>query len=653
MSASLFERLCFLDIETTGLDPAVDAVLEIGLVFVERGELTTRKQWLIKSPRPVAAFITALTGLSGDEGAFESYAQVEPELRAAITGWTMVAHNAAFERSFLRDALATHQVLDSWAVAMVLFPELEGHSLDALVRWLGVGRAARHRALEDAEDTFRMLQALCARLDATDVARARLSAEQLDLADPDQRALAEFLGRVVASPPQVAAPPIVSRPAWAEAVRTALSRHAPSAFEIEQGDLLPAAWALAEEHAPAAVAVAPRTFRRESTTRAALARRPMCLTGLRAAVLQHPRGFGRAWATSWVGVTKTADRDALGGALRARDPALTELFDAALRCTCDAPKCPARRAEPDGVVLISHALALDWMERGRAHRVFLVEAERLPEAERARAQLAVWFDVLEQRGIDCLPAREALMTFPAGVVPLRQRLDGGWVRVRAAMENVAVQLRAQPVSHERARLLQALVDVMAPPGPGFETVVIEDTAAEGPARRSGIVRAPIRPHAQIARRLRANHALFSGERGGLRWTKQGAWVIPAADFAGRVEWATEPISLERLPLVLGGLGQPITLITSEPLEAIADACAKAGLSASLDAERPANVHLRRWRRDQPTKAERPCVFYGVREWRRAILSTDAPRTVLLSPLGIDGDAFARACRGLKITPLQA
>lgn len=652
MSASLFERLCFLDIETTGLDPSSDAVLEVGLVFVERGELTDRRQWLIKSPRPVAAFITALTGLSGDEGTFESFAQIEPELRAAIDGWTLVAHNAAFERSFLVDVLAKHRVLDSWAVAMLLFPELEGHSLDALVRWLGVGRAARHRALEDAEDTFHMLQALCARLSEADVTRAHEAAAQLDPTDPDQHALAEFLQRVSPHPVAPTEMPLGSLPAWVEPVRLALSRHGPSTFEIEQGDLLPAVWSLAEGAGAAAVAVAPRTFRREARSRPALARRPVCVQGLRAAVLQQPVGFGRAWVVSWLGVTKTADRDALGGALRARDPALSELFDAALRCTCDAHQCPARPREPTGVVLISHALALDWMERGRGNRVFVVEADRLPEAERSRAQLAVWFDVLEKRGIDCTPARQALLSFPAGAVALRRRLDGGWTRVRLAMEDIAAQLRAQPVSYERARLLQALVEVLAPPGPGFETVIAEEISSDGVRGRSGLLRAPVRPHAQIARRLRAHHALFSGERGGLRWTKQGAWVIPATDFAGRVEWSTEAVPLERLPGILTTLGPTVTLISAEPLEALAEICAKAGLTTSLDAERPATVQLRRWRRDQPTHAAQPCVFYGVREWRRAILSTDAPRTVLLSPLGIDGDAFVRACRGLKVAPLQ-
>jgi hypothetical protein len=226
----------------------------------------------------------------------------------------------------------------------------------------------------------------------------------------------------------------VTSPVWVEPVRLALNRHGPRAFEIEQGDLLSAVWSLAEGTAASvAVAVTPRTFRREARNRPALARRPVCLRGLRASMARQPAGFGRAWVVSWLGVTKTADRDALGGALRARAPSLSELFDAALRCTCDAAACPARPGEPTGVVLISHALALDWMERGRANQVFVVEADRLPEAERSRAQISVWFDVLEERGIECGAVRETLLAFPAGALPLRQRLEGAWARVKCAL----------------------------------------------------------------------------------------------------------------------------------------------------------------------------------------------------------------------------
>ena len=162
--ASILRRLCFVDIETTGLDPSSEEIIEIGAVFVERGVVTGRRQWLVRPGKPIPALITALTGLTDEEvAAAPRLEDIEAELSQALGGWTLVAHNAQFERSFLGERIAQNAMLDSCEVAQLLFPERASHSLDALVRWLNIGRAARHRALDDAEDTFLVLAALCDR----------------------------------------------------------------------------------------------------------------------------------------------------------------------------------------------------------------------------------------------------------------------------------------------------------------------------------------------------------------------------------------------------------------------------------------------------------------------------------------------------------
>lgn len=647
MSARGFERLCFIDIETTGLDPSSDAVLEVGLVFVVDGEVVERAQWLIKSPKPVPAFITALTGLSGDEGR-SSFAEIEPELRTAITGWTLVAHNAEFERSFLRETLAQSAVLDSWAVAMLLYPELEGHSLDALVRWLGVGRAARHRALDDAEDTFRMLKALCGRLSSAEVHRARGLTAHLDVAVPDQGALATLFAAIEPADTEPDGSSVLTEPPppWATELERLLSRPGAHAFEVEDGELFEPVWAIAERLGIDAVAVGPRTFRREARRRAALARHPVCRGALQRALPTMTAGVARTWLAAWLPVTKTAEFEALGPALARRSPELVEAFAAARVCNCSNDDCAVRAtrrlARP---VLITHAHALDWLERGHRARLFVLEAERLADAERSRGRIELDLAPFADAGLEVDAVNDALAALAVGPVLLRQRLDGGWTRLRVAMESLAANVRALPVSHQRAAWLQRLVDVMAPPRPGEETVVRSDEVS---GRRS-LVRGPVRAAQQVARRLRPGHVLLSNERGGLDWAKQGAWVFPTTRFVGRAEWVTAPLSLDALPDVLRSLGEAL-VVTPEPLPSVAEACSRAGLDVSLDQERPARVKLVRWRRDQPPSTNLPCVFYGVREWRRAILSAQSPRIVLAGPRGIDAHAFAAACRGLKTLP---
>lgn len=158
--AALFGHHVFVDLETTGLDPQRDRVIELGALFVERGEVVRRISRLFCPEVPVPAEVTALTGLDGSAlggcGRFEDFL---PELAPLLRGWTLVAHNAEFERAFFGGLFERLDapVLDSCELVHFLHPELPSHSLDALVRWTQLGDAAAHRALRDCEDTFAVL----------------------------------------------------------------------------------------------------------------------------------------------------------------------------------------------------------------------------------------------------------------------------------------------------------------------------------------------------------------------------------------------------------------------------------------------------------------------------------------------------------------
>ena len=149
----------FLDIETTGLDAAVDGIIEVGVVAVGASGALSRERWLVRPTREVPPLITALTGLDGRAlvGA-PAWAEVRPAVEARLVGYSVVAHNASFERSFLGALLDERPLVDSCELTHLLFPELQSHALDALVRWAGVREGARHRALEDADDTLRVVE---------------------------------------------------------------------------------------------------------------------------------------------------------------------------------------------------------------------------------------------------------------------------------------------------------------------------------------------------------------------------------------------------------------------------------------------------------------------------------------------------------------
>jgi len=157
---ALFTHHVFVDLETTGLDPSRDRVIEVGALFVERGEVVARITQLCDPQMEICPEVVELTGIQ------QAQVQGQPTFEELLTrfgprleGWTLVAHNAEFERSFFAGLFERLRapVLDSCELVHYLHPELASHSLDALVRWTQLGEAARHRALPDCEDTFAVL----------------------------------------------------------------------------------------------------------------------------------------------------------------------------------------------------------------------------------------------------------------------------------------------------------------------------------------------------------------------------------------------------------------------------------------------------------------------------------------------------------------
>lgn len=154
-----------LDFETTGLYAGAAEILEVGIYEVHGGRITPSYASLVRPRGRVPAEITALTGID-----FEmvrdapSIEEVLDPLEEALAGRVLVAHNAAFDRSFLDRALVDHgrlpfagPVLCTQRLARRVRTDLLRRSLDALCEAYGLPNTARHRARGDAEVTARLL----------------------------------------------------------------------------------------------------------------------------------------------------------------------------------------------------------------------------------------------------------------------------------------------------------------------------------------------------------------------------------------------------------------------------------------------------------------------------------------------------------------
>src|SRR5688572_21067046 len=125
VGGELLEHHVFVDLETTGLDPACDEVIEVGALFIEDGAPVRRLARLFSAGAALSPTIQRLTGLTdGDLAGHPRFATFVPELKEHLRGWTVVAHNAAFEKSFLGGLLREIEapVLDSCELLHYLHP---------------------------------------------------------------------------------------------------------------------------------------------------------------------------------------------------------------------------------------------------------------------------------------------------------------------------------------------------------------------------------------------------------------------------------------------------------------------------------------------------------------------------------------------------
>lgn len=150
------ESIVVLDIETTGLDPDKDAILEIGAVrFTER---RVENEWstLINPGRRIPPFITQLTGIT-DQMVLRSpmIQDVLDDLASFVGDAPILGHNVRFDLAFLRryGILRKNTSLDSYEMASVLLPNASRYNLGALTAALEIPYPATHRALDDARAT--------------------------------------------------------------------------------------------------------------------------------------------------------------------------------------------------------------------------------------------------------------------------------------------------------------------------------------------------------------------------------------------------------------------------------------------------------------------------------------------------------------------
>jgi len=152
-----------LDIETTGLDPSTDAIIEIGAVRFEGNRIEDEFTSLVNPGRHIPEFISGLTGIS-DEMVRQApkIRDILEELAIFIGDQPILGHNIQFDLSFFRKygLFTLNECIDTYELAAVLMPSASRYNLGALGQQLGIPLPATHRALDDARVTAAAFQRL-------------------------------------------------------------------------------------------------------------------------------------------------------------------------------------------------------------------------------------------------------------------------------------------------------------------------------------------------------------------------------------------------------------------------------------------------------------------------------------------------------------
>ena len=156
-----------VDIETTGGSSRIEKITEISIFQHDGEKITGEFTTLVNPERNIPYFITNLTGITNEmvEDA-PRFFEIAKTIIEFTEGRTMVAHNARFDYSFIRQEFKSlgynfsRNLLDTVTLGRKLIPGHRSYSLGNICKDLGITIAGRHRASGDALATVRLFEIL-------------------------------------------------------------------------------------------------------------------------------------------------------------------------------------------------------------------------------------------------------------------------------------------------------------------------------------------------------------------------------------------------------------------------------------------------------------------------------------------------------------
>ncbi|MFH0820925.1 MAG: helicase C-terminal domain-containing protein [Candidatus Peregrinibacteria bacterium] len=159
-----------LDLETSGIDPKNNDIIEMALIRYENGKEVARMDSLIKIDYVLPKIITAITGITDEEirAKGQPLLEVIHEAEPLLSDAYLIGHNINFDVGFLKSKGVKLDVLgliDTVPLAQILIPSAPSYSLESLASDLGIEHTESHRAMGDVEATLDLFKHLLGVID--------------------------------------------------------------------------------------------------------------------------------------------------------------------------------------------------------------------------------------------------------------------------------------------------------------------------------------------------------------------------------------------------------------------------------------------------------------------------------------------------------
>ncbi|MDO4788787.1 MAG: 3'-5' exonuclease [Johnsonella sp.] len=156
-----------LDIETTGVRPKRDRIIEIAAIKVREGREEAKYHALIDPKMSLSEEITGLTGIS------DEMLRGKPGIEECIADFVnfteelpLLGHKLLFDYSFLKRACVNAGIsfekegIDTLKLCRALMPEKERKTLSSACAYFGIETKKAHRALNDARAVMLLYEKL-------------------------------------------------------------------------------------------------------------------------------------------------------------------------------------------------------------------------------------------------------------------------------------------------------------------------------------------------------------------------------------------------------------------------------------------------------------------------------------------------------------